>query len=106
MPVMIQAISRPPAEPVWRAMSAETMKMPEPIIEPTTIMVESNRLRPRTNPASVTGGDGVAATSDIFSSPDCRGFFQVSGDLRGRIGTMHEVAYDGERIGAGAPGVG
>jgi len=31
-------------------MSAETMKMPEPIIEPTTIVVESNKPRPRTNP--------------------------------------------------------
>ena len=33
-------------------MSAETMKMPEPIIDPTTTIVESNRPRPRWNSVS------------------------------------------------------
>ena len=42
-PVKIQVKSNPPAEPVYRAMSAATMKMPEPIIEPTTIIVASKR---------------------------------------------------------------
>jgi hypothetical protein len=32
-------------------MSAETMKMPEPIIEPTTIITQSRRPRPRMNPS-------------------------------------------------------
>src|SRR5437867_9629668 len=31
-------------------MSAETMKMPEPIIDPATIIVESSRPRPRMKP--------------------------------------------------------
>ena len=35
-----------------RAMSADTMKMPEPIIEPTTTIVESYRPRPRVNSVS------------------------------------------------------
>ena len=45
-PVMSQTTSSQPADPVCRAMSAETMKMPEPIIAPATIMVESNRPMP------------------------------------------------------------
>ena len=35
------ATSSQPGLPTCRAMSAETMKMPEPIIEPTTTIVES-----------------------------------------------------------------
>src|SRR3954454_24997859 len=42
----------PPGEFIVRAMSAETMKMPEPIIDPTTSMVASSRLRLRLKPAS------------------------------------------------------
>ena len=42
-PVMSQTRSSQPGEPTVRAMSAVTMKMPEPIIEPTTIIVASNR---------------------------------------------------------------
>src|ERR1700733_11687607 len=60
---MIQVRSRPTTEPVWRAMSAETMYMPEPTIEPTTIIVESKRPSPRTRPASfwamVESGESV-----------------------------------------------
>ena len=33
-------------------MSAETMKMPEPIMDPTTTIVESNRPSPRVNSVS------------------------------------------------------
>ena len=40
-PVTTQASSSQPGLPTSRAMSAETMKMPEPIIEPTTTMVAS-----------------------------------------------------------------
>lgn len=39
-----------------RAISAGTIKMPEPIIDPITIMVESNRLKPRMKPVSVVVG--------------------------------------------------
>jgi hypothetical protein len=39
-----------PAEPTWREMSAGTMKMPDPIIDPATIMVESRSPSSRTNP--------------------------------------------------------
>jgi hypothetical protein len=48
-------------------MSAETMKMPDPIIEPTTTIVESNRPRPRLNsvsrPAAAADGDVVIRIS-------------------------------------------
>jgi hypothetical protein len=40
-PVTSHASSSQPGLPTSLAMSAETMKMPEPIIEPTTTMVAS-----------------------------------------------------------------
>src|SRR5258706_13252600 len=64
-PLMTQAASSPPVDPVWRAISAETMKIPEPIIDPTTIMVESNKPRPRTNP-----DDSVSVTTPSITSED------------------------------------
>src|SRR4051812_35967712 len=42
-PVSTQIANSQPDEPTSRAMSAETMKMPEPIMVPTTSMVASNR---------------------------------------------------------------
>src|SRR5271156_4652831 len=56
-PVKIQATSSQPALPICRDMSAETMKIPEPIITPTTTITESKRPRPRAN----VGSCGVAA---------------------------------------------
>jgi hypothetical protein len=46
-PAITQARSSQPELPTSRAISAATIKMPEPIIEPATIMVESKRPRPR-----------------------------------------------------------
>src|SRR5215813_3286456 len=43
-PAAAHARRSPPGEPSRRAVSAETMKMPEPIIEPTTIAVASRRV--------------------------------------------------------------
>src|SRR2546421_6761703 len=51
-PVRIQVSRRPAGEPVCREISAATMKMPEPIIEPTTIIVPSNNPMARTKPGS------------------------------------------------------
>src|SRR5580693_6434448 len=56
-PVKIQATSSQPALPIWRDMSAETIKIPEPIITPTTTITESKRPRPRAN----VGACGSAA---------------------------------------------
>ena len=47
MPVIIHEASSQPGLPTLRAISAETMKMPEPIIDPATSMVESNSPRVR-----------------------------------------------------------
>ena len=61
-PVSTQATSSHPGLPIVRAISAETMKMPEPIIDPTTTIVESNRPRPRVNSVSSSvAADRVAA---------------------------------------------
>src|SRR5579872_899120 len=64
---MTQAASRPPVDLVCRALPEKKMKIPEPIIDPTTIMVESNKPRPRTNP-----DDSVSVmtslTSRVFGS--------------------------------------
>ena len=46
-PVTTHKSSSQPDEPTSRAMSAETMKMPEPTIEPTTSMVASRSPRTR-----------------------------------------------------------
>ena len=51
-PVNTQAISIQPGLLMRRDMSAETMKMPEPIMTPITTMVESKSPSPRTNPRS------------------------------------------------------
>src|SRR5215469_2171591 len=64
---MNHAASRPPVEPDLRAMSAETMKMPEPIIEPTTMVVESKRPRPRTNPEDSAPAGRVVARLELAS---------------------------------------
>jgi hypothetical protein len=48
-PARTQAIRSQPGEPTSRDDSAEVMKMPEPIIEPITIIVPSTSVRPRTN---------------------------------------------------------
>ncbi len=50
--VITQAMSIHPGLPIMRDMSAETIKMPDPIITPIVIITESNRFRPRTNPWS------------------------------------------------------
>jgi hypothetical protein len=41
------------------------MKMPEPIIEPTTIVVESNKPSPRTNPDDSTSTGSAVAMLDF-----------------------------------------
>src|SRR5260370_28496265 len=68
-PVRTQVSSSPTAEPVCRVMSAATMKMPEPIIDPTTIIVPSKRPMARTKPVScfvATGSWMVCVVSAIF----------------------------------------
>jgi len=50
--VTIQATNSQPGLPSRRVMSADTMKIPDPIIDPTTTMVASNRPRPRLNSVS------------------------------------------------------
>ncbi len=59
-PVTAQTTSSQPEEPTSRAMSAETMKMPEPIIEPATSIVESSKPSPLTNFCSATGVSVIA----------------------------------------------
>src|ERR1700726_3620176 len=52
-PVITQAPINNAGESTSRAISAETRKMPDPIIEPITSMVELVRPRPLTNSRSV-----------------------------------------------------
>src|SRR5215213_9902337 len=60
-PASAQAMISQPGEPTRRDDSAEVMKIPDPIIEPTTIVVASSRLRPRTRFV----GDSLAIRSDV-----------------------------------------
>src|SRR5438874_170421 len=59
-PVTIQTTSNHPGDPTWRAMIDETMKIPEPIIDPATSMVESNKPSPLTSFSSATGASVTA----------------------------------------------
>src|SRR5260370_42485146 len=59
-PVTAQAPISKAGEPTSRAISAETMKMPEPIIEPVTSIVELVRPRPLTNSRSPDEVSGLA----------------------------------------------
>ena len=64
-----------------REMSAETMKMPDPIIDPATSIVASVRLRALTNPPD----DAVASPVSGMLLIDClRGV--ESGEARGIYG--------------------
>src|SRR4026208_1502357 len=53
-PASAQATSNHPGEPTSRDDSAETIKIPDPIIDPTTIMVASSRLSSRTSLGEVS----------------------------------------------------
>ena len=68
-PVTPHTTSSQPAEPTNRAMSAETMKTPEPIIEPATSIVESSKPRPLMKPP-LRGTDAaeVAVVSKVAQS--------------------------------------
>ncbi len=48
-PAIAQAANNQPGEPTSAEDFAETMKMPDPIIDPITIMVASSKLSPRTS---------------------------------------------------------
>src|SRR5688572_3330745 len=48
-PASAQATNNQPGAPINRDDSAEVMKIPEPIIEPITIIVPSSRPSPRTS---------------------------------------------------------
>src|SRR5687768_13079858 len=67
-PARAQATINQPGEPTCRADSAEVMKMPEPIIDPTTIMVASSRPNPRTSLVCRVSAfivrDGISANED------------------------------------------
>src|SRR5438876_3645419 len=64
---MTQVRMSPPAEPTWRAMSADTMKMPEPIIDPATIIVESSSPSPRMNPVDLSSTPTAGWAIDLAS---------------------------------------
>ncbi len=65
-----QAASSHTGLPTRRAMSADTMKIPEPIIEPTTTIVASNNPRPRLNSvSSEVASVGMRAASVVIQGP-------------------------------------
>ena len=66
-PVSSQAMSSQPGEPTDRPMSAETMKIPDPIIAPATSMVASVRVMALMNPVCGGADDSSvgAVTFDI-----------------------------------------
>src|SRR5438067_1553228 len=71
-PLTSQITISQPEEPTSRAMSADTMKMPEPIIEPATSMVASNRPSLRWNAPAAGAASWVTAGS-VMQIPSERG---------------------------------
>src|SRR4051812_27471232 len=65
-PVITQTTSSQPGEPTWREISPETIKIPEPIIDPATIIVESSRPRPRTKPPRVIVPSSAASAAILY----------------------------------------
>src|SRR5579863_8396419 len=66
-PVTSQATSSQPGLPTRRLMSADTMKMPEPIIAPTTTIVASKRPSPRRNSVGSSGPTAVPFAGSIVA---------------------------------------
>src|SRR5579884_3451007 len=62
MPLTTHDSRKSPGEPTSRAISAATMKMPDPIIEPMTIVVQSSRPSPSTRPAAGARWAELSAT--------------------------------------------
>src|SRR5262244_1922922 len=74
-PASAQAASNHPADPTSREDSAEVMKMPDPIIEPMTIIVASSGPSPRTSlvvSASGIGGQWIAGREVDCQACHCR----------------------------------
>src|SRR5262245_45941581 len=78
-PASPQTASSQPEPPVSRAISAETMKMPEPIMIPATIIVLANSPRRCSSPPDDDLGSVDTATA-------ARSFIAHPGDRRKRVG--------------------
>src|SRR5687768_5088026 len=64
-PDATQTAISPPGEPMLRAMSAETMKIPEPIMDPATSITASSSDSPCFNPASAAAGGAARSNVSI-----------------------------------------
>src|SRR5436190_23293237 len=88
----IQVTISRPGDWVWRAMSAETIKIPDPIMDPMTSVVESSRPRPLTKPLALDLPMRAYCTLPVFHP------------LTNRCGGAIErqkIADHGDRIRAG-----
>src|SRR5215831_17535979 len=84
-PVTIQTTSNHPGDPTCFEMPPETIKMPDPIMDPATIIVESSKPSPRMNPVLFVCA--IAAASAIRSSSfyaDLRNTLSFLGTASGR----------------------
>src|SRR5580658_2124811 len=92
-PVKNHATSNQPALPIWRDMSAETMKIPEPIITPTTTITESKRPRPRAKVGSDGEAGGVATCAlVVINSLVILIMPEIAADLRERIALRRQIS--------------
>src|SRR6185312_10053689 len=82
-PVTTQAIINSPGELTSRAISAETMKMPDPIMDPITRVVALVRPKPLTN-------------SPTPAAPGCAAFERTSADVD--IFVLYVLPQNAEKI--------
>src|SRR5436853_3887815 len=87
---MAQAASNHPGEPTIVIDLAETMKMPEPIIDPTTIIVASIRPRPRTKRVASVGACPAGESIRVFPQAEVVEELQFVARTRGRYANYGE----------------
>src|SRR5207249_4008355 len=78
--------------PTWRAMSAETMKMPEPIIEPATTAVASHRPSPRTSSSEPSATEAAAGAGRALEAMLPSSAATTAGGRGGVIGRQRQQA--------------
>ena len=93
-PASAHATNNQPGAPINRDDSAEVMKIPEPIIEPITIIVPSSRPRPRTS-----------LFDSVFFSAIIAGYYpNQTSEVNGNLGNWRAGLF-ASRIHFCSPGV-
>src|ERR1700730_9327617 len=95
---MTQSTNNHPGEPTCRPMIEETMKIPEPIIDPATSIVESSKPSPRTNFWSAAGGEVVEVSTGLKRARSRRELILPDGIGQRQKQSLSQIYVMGSRI--------